>query len=292
MRYGIYYAYWSRSWNEGLESYLRHCRSAAALGFDVLEVNAVDIERMGAEELGILRQAASREGLALNAGSGLRKSHDVSAADPATRRAGIAYLENTFRCLEEAGIRKIVGMLHGYWPRDLSTAPLKREIRATSIASVREIADRAAERGITIMLEVANRYECFIINTAAEAVDFVDEVGRDNVRIMLDTFHMNIEEDNIGDAIRHAWPLLGHLHIGDSNRKVPGKGNIDWDEIGAALRDIGYTGDVVFEPFVLSGCEVGRDIKVWRDMSESADAAKLDRDLKASLQLIRSKFSG
>ena len=132
-----------------------------------------------------------------------------------------------------------------------------------------------------------NRFENHVLNTAAEGVAFVREVGKPNVKVMLDTFHMNIEEDSFGQAIRTAGPLLGHFHTGEANRRVPGKGRLPWREIGDALREIGYGGAVVMEPFVKMGGGIGRDIKVFRDLSDNADEARMDEDARQGLMFSR-----
>ena len=107
---------------------------------------------------------------------------------------------------------------------------------------------------------------------------------------MLDTFHMNIEEDDIGGAIRSAKGVLGHFHTGECNRRVPGKGRTPWHEIACALRDIDYRGSVVMEPFVRMGGTVGSDIKIWRDISCGADEARLDADAASALEFERYMF--
>ena len=89
---------------------------------------------------------------------------------------------------------------------------------------------------------------------------------------------MNIEEDSLPDAVRMAGDRLGYMHVGESNRKVPGKGHLPWDDIGKALRDIGFDGNVVMEPFVTMGGQIGDDIKVWRDLSGGADEAQMDKE--------------
>ena len=136
-------------------------------------------------------------------------------------------------------------------------------------------------------MEVLNRFESHILNTAEEGVQFVEEVGMDNVKVMLDTFHMNIEEVSMGAAIRRAGKLLGHFHTGECNRMVPGKGRIPWREIGDALRDIEYDGTVVMESFVRMGGQVGADIKVWRDISRGADEARLDEGARRAVEFQR-----
>ena len=152
------------------------------------------------------------------------------------------------------------------------------------------MAETADSLGIDLCLEVVNRFETYILNTCEEAVRYCKAVGSTRAKILLDTFHMNIEEDSIGDAIRLAGPRLGHLHVGEGNRKVPGKGHLPWNEIGKALRDIHYEKGVVMEPFVLTGGKVGSDIKVWRDLSGNATAEKMDKDIKASLKFLKQAF--
>ena len=103
---------------------------------------------------------------------------------------------------------------------------------------------------------------------------------------------MNIEEDSFGGAIRLAGERLGHLHIGEANRRVPGKGRLPWTEIGSALNDIRYAGDVVMEPFVRTGGTVGSDIKIWRELEKNTNDESLDKDAKESLAFIKNVFEG
>ncbi len=119
---------------------------------------------------------------------------------------------------------------------------------------------------------------------------FVKEVGCPNVEVMLDTFHMNIEEQSIAGAIRHAGSLLGHFHTGECNRMVPGQGRMPWREIGEALRDIGYQGYVVMEPFINRGGQIGRDIHVWRDIKPDITDEKMDEDAKNAVEFERYIF--
>jgi len=104
---------------------------------------------------------------------------------------------------------------------------------------------------------------------------------------LLDTFHMNIEEDNIADAFRKAGDLVAHVHIGEGNRKLPGQGHLPWNEIGQALKDINYKGMLVMEPFLLSGGEVGEAIGVWRDLSGNADEAKMNEMMTEAVLFLR-----
>ncbi|OYP37104.1 hypothetical protein CG709_05870 [Lachnotalea glycerini] len=161
-----------------------------------------------------------------------------------------------------------------------------------SVKNVRTVGKVAGNCGVDYCLEVLNRFEGYLLNTCMECKSFVEEVDIPAVKIMLDTFHMNIEEDNMIDAIILAGDKLGHFHVGENNRRLPGKGNLPWYEIGAALRKIGYDKNIVMEPFVKSGGGVGSDIKIWRDLSKGATIQRLDEDAKSSVAYLRYVFSG
>ena len=148
----------------------------------------------------------------------------------------------------------------------------------------------ARECGVEYCLEVLNRFEGYILNTCAEAVDFVRQVDEPAVKVMLDTFHMNIEEDSMTDAIHLAGDLLGHFHVGENNRRLPGRGNMPWSEIGKALKSVGYNKAVVMEPFVMPGGQVGSDIKIWRTLEQDTSQARLDADAAKSVEFLRFAF--
>ena len=158
------------------------------------------------------------------------------------------------------------------------------------MTNIKEIAKYAQDFEIDLCLEVLNRFEGYLLNTCQEALEFVEQVNEPNVKIMLDTFHMNIEETSMISAIHLAGDKLGHFHVGEQNRLVPGKGSIPWHEIGLALKSINYQGNVVMEPFVLPFGQVAKDIKVWREMMPTIDEDALDLDAKRSLQFLKHVF--
>lgn len=287
MKFGTYYAYWEEEWEA---DYSFYCKKVKDLGFDILEIAAGGLMKMSNEELLNLKKAAENQDIILSTCIGLPPDYNVASLDEATRRKGIEYMKEIFKVMDIIGSKSIGGIIYAYWPADYTKPIHKEEERAVSIISVKEMADDAAQYGITLMLEVVNRFEQYILNDAAEAVAFVKEVDRPNVKVMLDCFHMNIEEDFMGDAIRQTGDYLGHFHIGEANRKVPGKGHMAWDELGKALKDIGYTGGVVMEPFVKTGGTVGENIKVFRDLSDNADDQKMDDDIRESLIFVKKKF--
>ena len=274
MKHGIYYAFWEREWNG---NYLHYIKKVSQIGFDILEIAAHHILSYSDSELDDIRKCSEDYGIMLTAGIGPAADQNLSSADEHIRTAGRSFFKKTLDKLARINVRLIGGALYSYWPVDYSKPVDKEGDRERGIVEIRAMADYAANLDITLCLEVLNRFENHILNTAEEGVAYVTEVGKENVKVMLDTFHMNIEEDSFAGAIRTAGRFLGHLHTGECNRKVPGKGRIPWREIGEALRDIGYQGTVVMEPFVKKGGTVGSDIKVWRDLSDNADESQMDQ---------------
>lgn len=290
MKYGIYYAYWEKEWGGNFVPYTEKC---ARLGFDILEVACGAFDREDDRFFRELAAAAKANGLRLTGGYGPRKGHDLAGTDPAQVEAAFRFYADMFRKMELAGIDRLGGALYSYWPAQCTPETDKAADTDRSVARMQRLADLAADHGITLCMEALNRFEGYMINTADECLTYVRAVNRPNVKVMLDTFHMNIEEDSLTDAIRKSGPLLGHFHVGEANRRCPGpNGRFDWAAIGRALRSIGYAGGVVMEPFVRMGGQVSRDVSLWRDLSGGASNEQLDQDAATSLTWLRSVMEG
>ena len=287
MKYGIYYAYWEQEW---ASDYIPYIEKVAKLGFDFLEIACTPINGYTDQQLKDIRQAAKDNGIFLTAGHGPAPSQNLASADPAIQKNAKEFFTTLLKNLEKLDIHTIGGGIYSYWPVDYSKPIDKAGDWERSVRNVREIGKIAGDCGVDYCLEVLNRFEGYLLNTAGEGVEFVKQVGLPSVKVMLDTFHMNIEEDSMGDAIRSTKGLLGHFHTGEANRRVPGRGRMPWREIGNALQDIGYEGLVCMEPFVRMGGQVGSDIKVWRDISRGAGIEQLDKEAAESVAFERYIF--
>ncbi|PKM58594.1 MAG: dolichol monophosphate mannose synthase [Firmicutes bacterium HGW-Firmicutes-3] len=284
MKFGIYYAYWEKEWQADYKYYIK---KVAKLGYDILEIAATPIVDYSDDQIEEIKNCARENGITLTVGHGPSKEHNLSSTDVSIRKKGIEFYETLFDKLEKMDVHLIGGALNTYWPVNYDVDVDKTGDWNRGVEGIREIAKIAEEKGITLCIEVMNRFETYLLNTAEEGVKFVQEVDAPNVKVLLDTFHMNIEEDSIGGAIRTAGKYLGHMHIGESNRKVPGKGHLPWAEIHEALNDIGYDNAVVMEPFEKMGGKVGTDIKVWRDLSDGASEQALDDRARQALEFSR-----
>jgi D-psicose/D-tagatose/L-ribulose 3-epimerase len=283
---GIYYAYWEHEWDVDFLPYIEKVKK---LGFDLLELHAVILaEKDKAYRLKI-REKAEKEGVLLSYGMGLDEKYDLSSLDENVRLGGVAFMKKVILGVEEMGGGLIGGTVHGYWPavfpKDMiSKLPMLRQ----SIKSMKELAPFAVEHNVKLNVEVINRFEQFLINTSAEAVAYVKEINNKGCGILLDTFHMNIEEDSMGDAIRLAGDKLSELHLGEPNRKPPGMGRQPWGEIKKALDDIKFSGPLVMEPFITQGGTIARNVAVWREIISNPDmdafAEKSAAFVKANLR--------
>ncbi len=285
MKFGTGYAYWGNEWKC---DYIEVTNKVADIGFDVLEIAADHLYHMTDDEIGKLKQLGEERGIEFTTNSGPSKENDLAAADPAVRQHGIAYFIRVLKNMKKLGSKTLVGAIYSFWPTDFVNTD-KKAAWERSIECLKEISKTAEELDIECALEVLNRNETYILNDCREAIEYVNRIGSKNINILLDTYHMNIEEDNMYDAIRTAGNLLGHVHVGENNRKLPGMNNsIDWPEIGKALRDINYNKAVVMEPFLLEGGQVGHDIRVWRDLSNGADGDQMDKYIADSLKYLKS----
>jgi D-psicose/D-tagatose/L-ribulose 3-epimerase len=279
---GIYYAYWTHEWDVDFHPFVD---KVANLGFDILEVNGGTVGSMKPADRHSLKAHADDNGLILTYCIGLPRQFDIASEDREVRANGIGYLQQMAKAIGEMGGGKLGGILYSCWPATMSPGEMdKRPYLERSIQSMQEAIKTAEDNDVTFNMEVVNRFEQYLLNTCQEAVDYVEAVGSPNARVMLDTFHMNIEEDFLGDSILQAGAKLGHFHIGENNRMPPGYGHIPWTEISSALRKIDYDGYVVMEPFLMPGGQVGRDIKVFRDLSVGLD---MDEEARKALLFMR-----
>ena len=282
MKNGIFCAYWEKPAGTPAEFFID---KAKTLGFDVIELGANHIADRDDKGLFALKEYADKQGVGITVGFGPPERLSLCSEDAATREAGIANFLSLMEKMSKIGVQIIGGGLHAYWPVVRSDVD-KAADRKRSIASLKKLAPAAENYNVHLCLEILNRFENHILNTAKEAAAFVDEIGSPNVKIMLDTFHMNIEEDSIPAAIRTAGPMLGHFHTGESNRKVPGKGHLPWRQICEALIDVNYQGAAVMEPFVRDDGGAAKYIRVWRMLTDGGEE-QMDRDAADALKFFK-----
>ena len=284
---GVSFAYWAHSWDADLRPFIQRAKKT---GMEVLEIMSGSLMDASDAKLAEIKDLAAGNGIRLTMGMTLDEATDISSDDRAIREAGIQRLTKVLRIMDKLDCRLIGGLTFGAWGGKIADMDEKARRTENSVSAIREIITTAEEYNITYCVEVVNRFEQYMLNTAAEARAFIERIGSPNGGICLDTFHMNIDESDMAGAIRTAGDLLAHMHVGENNRRVPGTGEMNWDNVMGALRSIGYKGAVVMEPFLRAGDAVGDAVALWRDLSGNADEEQMDEMIARGAEFIRGKL--
>lgn len=232
-------------------------------GYDLLEFSLHDGFQSDPRKAGAALRAA---GLGVACSRGLALDADVSSEDPAVVQKGSELIAESIETTQQLGGKTLTGALYGAFGK--ASAPLSSRGRANLVAALRESAQGAADLGVSLGLEVCNRYETNVINTAADALRLADEIGHDNVFVHLDVYHMNIEETDFVRPVQLVGQRLGYVHIGENHRGYLGSGHIDLPSFFRALADIDYAGPITFESFSSAVVmeSLSTDLAIWRNL--------------------------
>ena len=238
------------------------------LGFDLIELPGIIFHKF---DVPYTRSLLDKHGLASAMSLGLSEDTDISSGDPDRIAAGEEFLTRVLQTASELGVSTVCGILHSAFQK-YSVAPTEKGISG-AIDALKRVGETASKLGIDIGLEVVNRYETNVLNTAAQAVEMCERIGMPNVKVHLDTYHMNIEEADPAAAIRDTGDRLGYFHIGDSHRGYMGSGTVDFPSIFKALSDSGYSGVITFESFSskVVGEEIAGILAVWRNLWDDGE---------------------
>jgi sugar phosphate isomerase/epimerase len=221
---------------------------AAQIGYGAVELHVPDSAEVNLREV---RAAFQATGLWMSSiGTGLALVRDglsLTSRDEDARRRAITRLQDFIHLGAEFGSIEIVGLMKDLVKESRSRTEYERNLTEALDACL----PVAQESGVTLVLEAMNRYESDTLNTIEECVRTIEKFDVANLKLQIDTYHMNIEEDQIGRNIRAAGRYVGHVHIADSNRGYPGTGHYDFMEAVAALKEIGYRGALAFECLAL-----------------------------------------
>src|SRR5882672_1555860 len=249
-------------------------------GYDLLELSLHGPKVM---DLGLTRDLLQEHQLKLGCSRGLTFEADVSSEDPARVARGIAMLEQGVTITADLGGKYFGGILYGAMAK--YPGPLSAKGRSNATDALKRVAEFALKKGVTLGLEVVNRYESNQLNTAMQALEMLDRVNAPNVVVHLDTYHMNIEEADFMQPVLACGKRLGYVHIGESNRGYLGSGTIDFAQFFHALAMIDYQGVITFESF--SSTVVNEDLSnalaIWRNLwDDGMDLAVHAREFMAN----------
>ena len=239
-----------------------------ATGYDGIEVPIIDGARGDFARLGRLLDEIGLERTALTV---MPHGKNPISTDAAERQAAIDHIAWCLDRAGELGATKLVGPIHQTLGEFSGLPPSKAELLLLRDFH-RRAGDLAASRGIVIAVEPMNRFECHLLNTMDNLAVYLDSVGHPAVTGMFDTFHANIEEADPVAALTRHMRHVGHFHVSESDRGVPGRGHVPWAATFAALKRSGYDGWLTVEAFGRSIPGLAAATRVWRDFAESPEA--------------------
>ena len=262
MKLGIHAYAWCSQWTNDVLYLIDRVKE---MGLDFIEIPLMCLETFDAHAV---KERLRRVELDAVTSTVLLGGTDITSDDPDVRAKGVAYLEACVRATSEIGAQSFSGVVYSQHVKPLRHRPGK-QLWQYSADSLRSVARFANTLDVQIGLEPVNRYESCLVNTCEQALRLKEMIGEDNVKIHLDTYHMNIEEKSFYEATKLAGKGLIHYHFCENDRGIPGTGLVDWDAIFRALADINYQGYVALESFVDHTDNM--NTWVWRQLAPDGD---------------------
>ena len=244
------------------------------MGFDLIEFG---IESTSDLDYGRAATIARDNGLGVSVCAAMGPDRDLIHSDGSIRDNGMSYVRHCIDAAKTVGAANVVGPLYSAVGRTWqSTDEERKKDTDLLVEQLKKLSAYAGDQGVTLCVEPLNRFETSFMNLSQQAIEVVDRVGHPGCGILLDTFHMNIEERSVGDAIRAAGKRLKHLHGCENDRGAPGSGHVPWTDVRDALKDLKYDGPVVIESFTSKVKTIARAAAIWRSFSPTQDALAAD----------------
>lgn len=275
-------------------------KASKEAGTDYYEISAIQVEHYTESRRKEIKNLAESLELGLAANGGFGVKNDIASEDDAIRRRGIEEAKRIIQGLSQMGISSWSGINYGAWkqvpePGSVFSPDEKRRIWERSVQSLREIMKTAQDYQVTMCLEIVNRYEQYLINTVYEGVEMARAVDSPCCKLLLDSYHMNIEEDSFREAIflGAASHMIGEVHVSEPNRKVPGtaKTHMDWADFFGGLKEISYEGIITMEPFLVAGYPISSKICIWRNLSGAGVRERFVEYVKTGAEFVRNWYT-
>ncbi len=255
------------------------------MGFDLVEIA---LEDRSSSHIAKIKEGLGHFDLGCCICGSFGPERDILSKDESIRELGRQYIKESIDLCRELEADILVGPTYsvGIKP-ELLLPEKKEEMWQRSVRNLQKVCRHAEKNNVTIAVEALNRYETNFITTVDDALRLVREVGSPALKIHLDTYHMNIEEKNLGEAIEKAGDFLYHLHASENDRGTPGSGNVDWEDVAHSLKRINYNKSVVIES--LATIPENRDLaeaaRIWRSYEVDPDTLA-ENGLKFLKQLL------
>ena len=241
----------------------------AKMGFDIVEIAVEDPSLV---DTGVVKEALQQYNLKANICGAFGPSRDLTHEEKQVRENGLSYIASCLDICADLDSGFLGGPMYSAVGKARMVSADQRKLEwDLAVENVRSVCDMAASRGLQIALEPLNRFESDLINTVEDVLRLIKEINHPAAKIMLDSFHMNIEERDIQKAITAAGELLIHFQVSENYRGTPGTGQTRWEEYKKGLEVIQYKGAVTIESFTPENKELAGAVCFWKPMAESQD---------------------
>ena len=275
VRYGITSWTWVYPFNPSIIPRVKE------IGFDGLEIPIEDPKLMNAKE--IREQLEAHQLKCSSICAVMSEDRDPTSTDKSVRENAAKYLKFCVDFAAEVGCDIVVGPIYAAVGKVIFDD--KEAAWRTSVNLIKDVAKYALDRGVYLGVEPLNRYETSMINLVADALKYVKDVGVESLKIHFDTYHANIEEKSLGNAIKMAGDMLFHVHSCENDRGTPGTGHIPWKEVAQALKEIGYNRWLVIETFQPGIKEIAVAASIWRPLEKDQELIAIN-----GLKFLKSLF--
>jgi D-psicose/D-tagatose/L-ribulose 3-epimerase len=243
---------------------------AREMGFDILEICVEDPKTIDTKSILVRLE---KNGLQTTICGAFGPDRDASSEDASIRDQAVSYINKCVDIAQQLNSRVVAGPMYSAVGKTRLLSPSEKEQQwRWAVDSLRKAGDYAGERNVKLALEPLNRFETDFINTAEQGLELIGRIGNANIGLLLDTFHMNVEEKDSADAIRKVGSQIFHFHTCENDRGTPGTGQVNWNAIKGALSDASYEGPVVIEAFNSGIKEIARAVALWRPLASSPDS--------------------
>lgn len=255
-----------------------------AMGFDVVEI---PVENPALIDVKVVKEALDANGLEPTICIVFGDDKDFTSGDVSLHKNGFDHAKKCFALTAELGVPFVAGPLYAAVGKArLAPAAEKKMEWGRAVSNLRILSGIGKDYGLDIALEPLNRFESDLINTADDVVRLLDDINEPNMKIILDGFHMTIEEQDIRSAIQTAGERLVHIQVSENHRGVPGTGLTPWEDFAKGLKDVNYKGAVVIESFTPEIPELAAAVNIWKKLAKDQDAFAAE-----GLKFLRNTFN-
>ncbi len=266
VKFGVSTWLWTSPFNSGTVSLFPKIK---AMGFDVVEI---PVEYPDMIDPVVVKRALAENGLEAVVCGAFGPTRDLTHEDPNVQRHSFDYISKCFDLCRAWDTKFLAGPMYSAVGKARMVSPDQRKIEwDRAVKNLREVCKLADENGLMIALEPLNRFETDLVNTAEDVMLLVRDIDHPAAGVMLDGFHMAIEEKNLERAAIITAGKLIHIQVSENHRGIPGTGQTDWEALKRGLSTIGYSGVVSIESFTPEIKELAGAVCIWRNLAEDQD---------------------